>query len=217
MALPLIAAGVAGAIKLGGAIAKGIKARKQRKEAEKINPIRPIMGRTRASRELQARSRRDAQSTRLPGQSYAENQIGAQTARANTAIQQTGGSTGEIIAGLSTVDENARRSTNDLAFQGAQLNQENKRMYGQVLQGVSQEQREMFDYNQNQPFQTETLRKQALLDSSARNTDNAWGSASDAVGDLGVAAGYKNASTDGVDTGLDEGIGASAKRKRKFI
>ena len=135
----------AGAIGLTGAIVKGVRARKQRKAAEKINPVRPEMARTNASKENEAMFRGMANSNRLPGQGYAENQIGAQTARATNAIQQTGGSTGEIISGLTQVDENAKRSTNDLAFKGAQLNQENKQLFGQVLNNVSEEQKDIFD------------------------------------------------------------------------
>lgn len=178
---------VAGGVAVTGAVVKGIKARKQRKAAEKINPVRPTMERSRASIDQEAMAKQAAGSSRIPGQANVENQIGAQTARTNTAIQQAGGSTGEIIAGLTASDENARRSTNDLAFQGAQLNQQNKQMYSNVLNNVSNEQREMFDFNQNQPFQTESLRKQALLDSSSRNADNAFGSAQDAGSNFGTA------------------------------
>jgi hypothetical protein len=191
--VPLGGAIIGGGLAIGGAIAKGIKARKQRKAAEKINPIRPVMERTGASKELEGMSRMAANSTRLPGQGYAENQIGAQTARTNSAIQQTGGSTGEIIAGLAASDDNARRSTNDLAFQGAKLNQENKQLFSNVLSNVSEEQKDIFDYNKNQPFQTETLRKQSLLDASARNSDNAFSSVQDAANNFGVAAGSSRA------------------------
>jgi hypothetical protein len=79
--MPLGGALFSGAIGLGSAIYKGLRARKQRKDAEKINPIRPEMKRTSASKELEQMSRMGANSTRLPGQSYLENQIGAQTAR----------------------------------------------------------------------------------------------------------------------------------------
>lgn len=200
--MPLGGAIAAGAIGLGGTIYKGIKARKQRKEANKINPIRPEMTRTGASKELEDMSRNAAMSTRLPGQSYAENQIGAQTARTNKAIQETGGSTAEIISGLTASDENARRSTNDLAFQGAQLNQENKRLFGNVLSNISEEQKEMFDYNKNQPYQTDVVKKQALLDASARNTDNAISGLQDTASNIGVAAGYNKALKNG-DTSYD--------------
>jgi hypothetical protein len=184
---------VAGAIGLGGAIAKGIRARKQRKEANKIDDTRPTMERSRASIEQEQNARQMAGSARIPGQSYAENQLGAQSARATNQILNTGGSTGEIISGLAKVDENARNSTNDLAFQGAQLNQQNKMMLNDVLSNVSQEQKELFDYNTNQPYQTKALKKQALLDASSRNTDNALSSLQDIAGNVGNAVGYSKA------------------------
>lgn len=214
--MPLGGAVVAGAIGLGSAIYKGIRARKQRKEAEKIKPVRPEMTRTSASKELQDMSRTSAMSTRLPGQSYAENQIGAQTARTNKAIQETGGSTAEMISGLTASDENSRKSMNDLAFQGAALNQENKAAYGNVLRGVSEEQKDMFDYNKNQPFQTDTLRKQSLLDASSRNTDNALSGLQDTASNVGNAIGYRNAlKDDNVDE--EDGRTAGSTRKKRIM
>jgi hypothetical protein len=197
--LPLGGALVAGAIGVGGAIAKGIKARRQRKEANKINPVRPTMTRTGASKENEAMARMAAGSTRLPGQGYAENQIGAQTARMTDKIQQTGGSTGEIISGLAAVDENSRSATNDLAFQGAQLNQRNKEMFSNVLNNVSEEQKEIFDFNQNEPYQTDVVRKQALLDSSSRNADNALSGLQDTTNNIGTAVGYNRSLKNGAN------------------
>lgn len=218
--MPLGGAVVAGAIGLGSAIYKGIKARKQRKEANKINPIRPEMQRTSASKELEGMSRMAANSTRLPGQSYAENQIGAQTARTNSAIMRTGGSTAEIIGGLTASDENARQATNDLAVKGAELNQQNKQALGNVLNNISEEQKEMFDFNKNQPYQTDVLRKQSLLDASDRNTDNAISGLQDTANNIGVAAGYsksmKSNKTD-YDPLVDETPMAGTSRKKRLI
>ncbi len=184
---------VAGTIGLGGAIVKGIRARNQKRKADKINPVRPEMVRTNASKENEAMFRNMANSSRIPGQGYAENQIGSQTARATNAIQQTGGSTGEIINGLTQVDENAKRSTNDLAFQGAALNQQNKQLYGQVLNNVSEDQKDIFDYNKNQPFQTKQLRSQQLRGSGAQNINNGIDTLGDTASNLGVASGYRKA------------------------
>lgn len=215
---PLGGALVGGAIGLGSAIAQGIRARKQRKEADKINPVRPLMERTRASKENQALFRQGANSTRLPGQGYAENKIGAQTARATNAVLGTGGSTSEIISGLTKVDQNSREATNDLAMKGAELNLQNKQLYGDVLNRVSEEEKELFDYNKNQPYQTDVLRKQALIDSSARNTDNALSGLQDTAQNVGNAIGYKNALKDEGDTIMpgDNSMATSLSgRKRK--
>jgi hypothetical protein len=144
--------------------------------------------------------RQAAGSTRLPGQSYAENQIGAQTARSTNAITQTGGSTGEIISGLSSIDSNAREATNDLGFQAAQLNQRNKELYSGVLGDVSEEQKDIFDYNKNQPYQTKSLQAQSLRDASSRNSDNAFSSVQDAAENIGVANSYRKANKLGYST-----------------
>lgn len=194
--MPLTAGLISGGVGLTRSVIQGIRARKQRKAAEKINPIRPVMERTGASKELEQMSRQLAGSTRLPGQSYAENQIGAQTARSTDSILKTGGSTGEIISGLSNVDSNARTATNDLAFQGAQLNMNNKRLFGDVLSKVSEEEKDIFDYNKNEPYQTDVVRKQALMDASARNTDNAISGLQDTAEGVGTAIGYNKAVSD---------------------
>lgn len=175
--MPLTAALVTGGIGLGSAIVKGIRARKQEKQGEKQleqdMASRPVMGRTNASIEQEQQAREMANTTRLPGQSYAENAIGAETGREANKIEQTGGSAGEIIGGLTGVNRNALNSRNDLAYQGAQLNQENKQMFSNVLNNVSQDQKDIFDYNKNQPWQTKVLRQQAIKGAYNTNMNNA--------------------------------------------
>jgi hypothetical protein len=189
-----IAAGTA-AVSAGTAIYKIAHGAHQRNKARKLaaQTVRPVMGRTSASIEEEQNARNMANTTRLPGQSYAENQIGAQTARANNAIQQTGGSTGEIINGLSNVNQDALNAANDLAYQGAQLNQRNKEMFNNVLENVSNDQKNIFDYNNNQPYQTKMLRAQAMQDASARNIDNGLNGLQDTASNFGTALQYNKA------------------------
>jgi hypothetical protein len=198
-----------------GAVIKGIRARNQRKKANKIKPVRPTLERTNASKEAEQNARAAAMSTRLPGQSYMENQIGSQTARTNNAIQQTGRSSGEIISGLTASDENARRSTNDLALEGAHLNQQNRQLFSNVLNNVSNDEKEMFDYNMNQPFQTETLRKQALLDASARNTDSAISSLENAGSNFGTSMQYNSANNSNKSNYMGSAPSAGTSNRRR--
>jgi hypothetical protein len=195
--MPLAAGLVSGGLALGGAVRSIVKGTRQNKQAKKIDTTRPVMTRTAASKEQEDMARNMAMSTRLPGQAYAENQIGAQTARANNVIQQTGGSTGEIINGLSSVDQNARNATNDLSFQAAQLNQHNKELFSNVLSGVSQDQKDLFDYNVNQPYQTRVLKQQALKDAGSRNIDNGIDRFIDAGSNIATSIGMGRAGRTG--------------------
>lgn len=192
------------AVALGSAafkIGHGIHQRNLARKAANAN-VRPEMRRTGASVEQEQQARQMAGSTRLPGQSYAENQIGAQTARANNAIQQAGGSSGEVIAGLSNVDQNARNATNDLSFQAAQLNQHNKELFSGVLNNVNQDQQNIFDYNKNQPYQTKFLQNQQNMQSGNANINNGIDTLADGVNNFGVAQGYRRAKKIG-DAGFD--------------
>ncbi len=168
--IPLL---IGGAIAAGSAIAKGVRSAKQKKLANGINPIRPTLNRTQGSVESENRARILANSSRLPGQSYYENQIGSQTARTANAALQTGASTGEVIAGLSQADRNAKDQLSGLAASGAQYKRQNEDLLQGALANKSGEEMEMFDYNKNQPYQTQALRKQALIDSSNRNAEGA--------------------------------------------
>lgn len=198
--MPLGGLAVSGAIGLGSAIFKGVRGYNQKIEANRLakNNVRPEMTRTAASIEQENQAREMAGTTRLPGQSYAENQIGSQSARDVNRIQQIGGSSGEMINGVTNVDANARSSTNDLAFQGAQLNQQNKKMYSDVLSGVNADQQNIFDYNKNQPFQTNQLRAQQLRGSSQQNINNGLDTLSDTAGMITTGMGYRKAGNYGM-------------------
>jgi len=169
MALPLILAAA-------GMALKGASALKQKKQAaylERNSLGRPKLEVPGALQEKANLAKNMADSSLLPAQGYYENQMGAQSARANREIQNTGGSSNDIIAGLTQVDENNRGQLNQLAAQGAENQQQNKQAYGGVLSEVANQQNEMFDYNKNQPYQSEQLKIQSLKDASNRNLNNA--------------------------------------------
>lgn len=190
---------IGGGIAAGSALVKGVRAAKQKKEANRLNPMRPEMTRTKGSVESENRARAMANSSRLPGQSYYENQIGSQTARSANAAMQTGGSTGEVIAGLSQADRNAKDQLAGLGVSGAQFKAQNEGMLQNALQSKSAEEMEMFDYNRNQPYQTTMLRKQALIDSSNRNIEGAI----EDIGNFG--------------TGLAQGMGFGSSTQRSGV
>jgi hypothetical protein len=172
-----------------------IRSAKQKSLANKMNPKRPVMERTSASKELENRSRAMANTSRLPGQGYAEAQIGAQSARSANKMINTGGSTGEIIAGLGNVDRNAREATNELTYAGQQNRLNSEQYLGNALSMKQGEEREMFDYNKNQPYQSAELEKQALIDASNRNFEGALSTLGNLSGDIGTADMYSRVMT----------------------
>ena len=141
---------------------------------------RPVLTVPTALQEKANLGKNMANSSLLPSEGYYENQLGASTARANREIQNTGGSANDIIAGLTQVDSNNRSQLSALASAGADNQQRNMSNYGNTLSEVAGQQNEMFDYNQNQPYQSEQLKIQSLRDSSARNINNAISSGTDA-------------------------------------
>lgn len=150
------------------------KADQQKRQADYMgNMKRPIRQLPTALQEKQNIAKNLANSSLLPAQGYYENQMGAATSRANRDIQNTGGSANDIIAGLSQVDANNRGQTNKLIATGLENQQNNQLNYGNTLSEVAADQNEQFDYNQNQPYQSNILKQQSLRDASARNFNNA--------------------------------------------
>ena len=140
---------------------------------------RPVLTVPTALQEKANLGKNMANSSLLPSEGYYENQLGASTARANREIQNTGSSANDIIAGLTQVDSNNRSQLSALASAGADNQQRNISNYGNTLSEVAGQQNEMFDYNQNQPYQSEQLKIQSLRDSSARNLNNAISAGTD--------------------------------------
>lgn len=161
------------AISLAAGGAQAYSAAKQRKKASKINPSRPTMGLPSAIKEKTNLAKNMASSSLLPAQAYYENMIGAQTARNVRDIKKAGGSSNEVISALANSDEKSRAQLNSLIAQGAEYQARNKELYGNALSEKADYEMEMFDYNQNQPYQTAMLQKQALIDASNRNYNNA--------------------------------------------
>ncbi len=176
--LPLILAGAS----IGLSAYKAAQQKKQARIAAADAGSRPVLKVPTALQESANLSKSVADNSLLPAQGYYENQIGASTARANQAVQSTGGSASDVIAGITQNDANARGQMNELAAQGAENQQRNKQAYTGVLSDVANQQNEMFDYNQNQPYQTNMLKSQALKDASFRNLNNAINTGIDAAG-----------------------------------
>lgn len=170
---------------IGMGIDAGMKAQtaytqdKERRNLEARSKMRPKLEVPTALQEKANLAKNMANSSLLPAQGYYENQLGASTARANREIQNTGGSASDVIAGLTQVDANNRNQLSGLAAAGAANQQQNMGNYGNTLSEVAGQQNEMFDYNLNQPYQSEQLKIQSLKDASNRNLNNAISSGID--------------------------------------
>lgn len=170
---------------IGMAADAGMKAQtaytqdRQRRQLEAAAKVRPTLGVPTALQEKANIAKNMANSSLLPAQGYYENQLGSSTARANREIQNTGGSANDIIGGLTQIDANNRTQLAALAAAGAQNQQQNMTNYGNTLSEVANQQNEMFDYNQNQPYQSQQLKIQSLKDASNRNLNNAISSGTD--------------------------------------
>jgi hypothetical protein len=95
------------------------------------------------------------------------------------------------------------------------LNQENKDRFANVLRNVSEEEKDIFDYNKNQPYQTDVLRKQALLDASSRNTDNALSGLQDTASNVGNAIWYKNSLNSELPEETNNNFATASNRRRR--
>lgn len=172
--IPLIMQGASMGMQLNDAA-------KQKRKANSINPQRPEMGVPKSIKEKTNILKSMANSSLLPAQGYYENLIGSQTARSTRRIQDVGGSSNEVISGLSALDEQSRAQQNQLIAQGAEMQAQNKLNYGNALSEKAAYEQEAWDYNQNQSYQTELLKKQALIDASNRNFQNALMTSIDAA------------------------------------
>lgn len=188
---PLAALGLA--VQGGSAIAQALRAAKQKQQSGLINTTRPTFNRTAASLEMEQRAKSMANSTRLPNQAYYENLLGQQTSQTASKALQTSNSSAEAIAGLTAADRNQREGLNQLAGQGADYRLQSEQYLANSLQNAQGEQLEQFDYNQNQPYQTNVLKKQSLIDASNRNLQGALGTVGQGINDAFTANAYNNA------------------------
>ncbi len=158
----------------------------QKKVYKSLNPVRPTYTIPTADTAALQTAQNAADTTALPGQGLYQNQINQTTAAGANKLNQTGGTVGEIVNGLDTLNRNALNSTNSLAEAGAQMNQQNKQLYEQQANNYAQDENTAFSYNKNDPYQTQFLQKQAAKNAWYQNRGGAFSSFGNAV-DSGVS------------------------------
>lgn len=170
--------------KLAQGIYQGVTGLSQRKKAKGINPQRPTYKIPRAQKTKKSLYQNRASSTRLPGESYRQDEIAEQTSAGVSNIQEAGGSVSDVIAGVSGVAQSGVDAEESLAQEGARMRQENEAMYAQALTEYGQYQDKAWDYNVQKPYQIKRLRKQRLKGASRRNIMGGIGNVGGAMTDF---------------------------------
>lgn len=113
-----------------------------------------------------------SKSSRVPGQSYIENQIGQNQAQALSASQKAAGSSADALSAVSGIQQNSNNQYNELGRQGAEFQFMNKDKLAAANREVADYKQQEFDYNQNQPYQTSYAQKQKIQDQQMMNNNN---------------------------------------------
>jgi hypothetical protein len=112
-----------------------------------------------------------ADTVRMPGAGIAENAIyGNQSSLVRQAVQ-SGGSAGDILASLGGIGTSTNNGLNQIANQGAQYNIAGKENLTNANNTLGDYQNEAFDYNQNEPYELQYMRKMALQSAGLANLD----------------------------------------------
>lgn len=126
-----------------------------------------------------------ASSSRVPGQSYIENQIGQNQANALSATQRAAGSSADALAAISGIQQNSNNMFNQLGMQGAEFQAANRDKLAQANETVADYRQQAFDYNKNQPYQIKMAQKQKYQDQAYQN----WNNIGNDVHEFGMAMG----------------------------
>ena len=114
-----------------------------------------------------------ANSSRIPGQSIADNNRGASSAASLAALMKGSSSSSDILYGLSQVNQNNNNAINDLAMQGAQYQAMNRDKLADANSQLAEYKDQAFDYNKNQPYELALMRKRALEGAAYGNVNSA--------------------------------------------
>jgi hypothetical protein len=154
-------------------IVKYITSAIQDRKAKKIKTDRPTYEIPKEIGQNQAMFQAAANTSRIPGQSVAENNIGANNASSMNAAMQAGGSSSDILAAMSGINQNTNNQYNNLAMQGVEMQMQNKDRLAQSNETMADYKQQEFDYNKNQPYELAVMRKRALETAANANRDSA--------------------------------------------
>lgn len=174
-----VGAGLGIALKGGAQLYRGLQGRKQTKEANAMNPIRPEYDISESDMRSLSLDRSLSNQVRLPGQSAMEDNLSLATSQGIAASQKAGGSAQSVLANASNIVGNQSRSLNSMTIAGAQLQRQSQAMYSRSLQRMGGLEDMKWGINKMVPFQNEVEKKEALKASGMANTYGALGGAGD--------------------------------------
>ena len=141
----------------------------QKRKAKGLAQARPEYQIPQAQTEALNTLRAGALDPRVPGETAAREGLGASTQRGIEAIQQSGSSPAEIIAGISNMASQEQQGLNQIGIQGAQSREQRRRdLVGGLGQQAQYEQAQQ-QYNTLDPYAQDMQAKAALEEGSAQN------------------------------------------------
>lgn len=170
---------VAGGFAMGGPVGAGIAAIpeiykiaqgfSQKRKAKKLAQERPEYQIPEAQKQALATLQAGALDPRVPGETQAREALGASTQRGIEAVQQSGSSPAEIIAGISNLASQEQRGLGQIGVQGAQLREQRR---GDLVQGLGRQaqfEQAQQQYNVLDPYAADMQAKAALEEGAAQN------------------------------------------------
>lgn len=180
---PLVAAALISSapalLQAGQGISQGIRAKKLGNMKSPMYTVpQPITDNVRAAQMAYAAG--------LPGQGRIENNIGQNTAAANQAIIQSQQSPAAMLAGISSVNQNANNAIADLGVNAAQYRASQLNSLMSARDALARYQDRQFEINKLRPFEQQMAAASALRGASQQNLHGAAQSAADNFSNLYV-------------------------------
>lgn len=176
-------------------------------KANKINTKRPTYNIPKEIFQNQAMYQAMANSSRVPGQSYIENNIGQAASQAINASQRSAGSSAEALAAIGGIQQNQSNMFNELGMAGAQYQMANRDKLAMANETMADYRQQEFDYNRNQPYQIRMAQKQKYQDQAYQNWTNIGGD----VHEFGMSMG-----TMGMGSSSGGSRSASSSNKKQY-
>lgn len=153
---------------LGGIVQLAVGSN-QKKQASKIDTTRPQYVIPKEIFQNQAMYRAMANSSRVPGQQYIENNIGQNTAQSLSAVQNAAGSSADALAMLGGIQQNALNQYNQLGIQGAEMQMANKDKLAAANNTLSEYKDKRWDLNSYEPYKMKVAKKEQLEQAAWNN------------------------------------------------
>lgn len=157
---------------IGSAIKMGVGA-KQWKEGKRLTKElegkRPVLDTPQAFKEKEGFLRNAAIDNRMAGQTQMEQQVNANTSNQLRNIQDTAGSGIQALTAALVANNNQNKMLNQIGIQSAQAQQNDMaNLYG-MLDGKSNLQQKMWEFNVLQPYMEKSAQAKALKEAGPQN------------------------------------------------